>query len=271
MAKKFDILIIDDEQVVVDSVVKLCSSEGLKVDYALDVAGALNKLSRDSYRLLVCDIMLPDKSGFDFQQVLITRHIKTPLVMTSGFSTVENAVKSLYHGAIDFLPKPFTVDELLSVVYRGLKYAEIYESLVQSPAGSAEVATNALAHVPCPAKYYRLNYSGWVNLEFDGSATIGVTDLFLKTIHSITKINLANIDEEIIQGYTCAHFETNDTLTHQFLSPITGRILKRNEKLIENISLIEKDPYFSGWLYTVVPSNLEYELKHLSSCSSDRF
>lgn len=266
MSKKFDILIIDDEQVVLDSVVKICSSENLAVDPAPDAATGLNKLSKNTYRLLICDIMLPDKSGFECLQEFSDRQIKAPVIMTSGYSTLENAVKSLYTGAIDFLPKPFTMDELLSVVHRGLRYGDI--QVLSAPGLNG--ANDSVSFVPCPAKYNRLNYSGWVNFEYDGSAKIGVMDLFLRTINAITNINLFSIDEEIIQAHACAHFETNDELIHQFIAPVSGRIIKINELLMNNLNLIEKDPYFNGWLYTIVPSDLDYERKFLSSCSSDR-
>lgn len=265
MSKNFDILIIDDEQVVLDSVVKICSSEDLTVDPAPDATTGLNKLSKNTYRLIICDIMLPDMNGFQCQQEFINRQIITPVIMTSGYSTLEYAVKSLYTGAIDFLPKPFTMDELLSVVHRGLKYGDI-----QLGNRGLNGANESVSFVPCPAKYDRLNYSGWVNFEYDGSAKIGVTDLFLRTINAITDINLLNIDEEILQAHACAHFETSDELVHQFIAPVSGRIIQTNELLAGNLNLIEKDPYFNGWLYMVVPSNLDYERKFLSSCSSDR-
>jgi len=267
MSKNFDILIIDDEQVILDSVVKICSSENLTVDPAPDAAAGLGKLSKNTYRLIVCDIMLPDMNGFECLQEFNDRQIKAPVVMTSGYSTLENAVKSLYTGAIDFLPKPFTMEELLSVVHRGLRYSDIRELSARGANGG----NDSLPFVPCPAKYDRLNYSGWVNFEFDGSAKIGVTDLFLRTINAIANINFFKIDEEIIQAHACAHFETNDELVHQFIAPVSGRIIKINELLANNLNLIEKDPYFNGWLYTIVPSNLDYERKFLSSCSSDRF
>ena len=58
--------------------------------------------------------------------------------MMTGYSTVENAVNSLYHGAIDFIPKPFTVDELLSSVYRANKYQEIKKKQEQALRTKAE-------------------------------------------------------------------------------------------------------------------------------------
>ncbi|MEJ2617205.1 MAG: response regulator, partial [Ignavibacteriaceae bacterium] len=107
MKKQWDILIVDDEQVVIDAVVKICSSEGYSVDWSIDAKEALGKFEKNSYKLIVCDIMMPDIDGFKLLDELRKIEISSPVIMTTGYSTVENAVNSLYNGAIDFIPKPF--------------------------------------------------------------------------------------------------------------------------------------------------------------------
>ncbi|MCB0291088.1 MAG: response regulator [Calditrichaeota bacterium] len=270
MHKKFDILIIDDEQVILDSVSKICTAEGLSIDTAPDSLTALKKIEQAQYSLIICDIILPDLDGFQFLSRMKARQHHTPVIITTGYATVENAVKSLYSGAIDFLAKPFTVDELLSVTYRGLKYTELHQSkqIMDSDSRDADMPLN---FVPCPPKYYRLGYAAWLFPEFDGSVKIGVTDLFLHTIDPIVHTQFFEADDELVQGNVCAHFETEDSMVHQFLSPISGRILSLNDALFDESDLIIKDPYFEGWLYRVVPVDLNYELANLTSCSSDRF
>jgi glycine cleavage system H protein len=110
----------------------------------------------------------------------------------------------------------------------------------------------------------------WMNLEPEGSATIGVTNLFLEIIDDISRLDLLEIDDLLVQGNSCAKFETDDNLLHTCLSPLGGRIVERNEKIISNPSLLEKDPFFEGWLYRIIPSDIEYDMKYLIPCSSDR-
>jgi CheY-like chemotaxis protein/glycine cleavage system H lipoate-binding protein len=263
MDKQINILVIDDEQVIIDSVTKLCSAEGWQVDSALDAISGLKKLERKNYNLIICDIMMPDMDGFQFLEETRSRNIKTPIIITTGYSTVENAVKSMNSGAIDYLAKPFTVEELVSIVQRGLNYGKIMEA-------SSNLSINMMHFVPCPAKYYRFGYSTWANIEADGSLKIGVTDLFLRTINKITRIELFNPEQEIVQGNIYAHIETDDQLIHSILSPITGKIIEQNQSILSDFNLLEKDPYFKGWMYTIIPSDLEYELNHLTPCSSDR-
>lgn len=262
-----DILVIDDEQVILDAVVKICSFENYTVDTAKEAAAAFEKLEKKNYKLIICDIMMPEIDGFEFLDELNSRKIKTPVIMATGYSTVENAVKSLYKGAIDFIPKPFTADELLSSITRGLRYTRLLSLETEE---KADEVTSTILYVPCPAKYFRLGYSTWVMVEHDGSVLAGVTDLFLKVIESVSSINFTNIDEEIIQGISFCSFTSEDELSHELLSPISGRIIERNNALSENISLVEKDPFFDGWLYRIIPSDIDYDLKNLTSCSSDR-
>jgi CheY-like chemotaxis protein len=267
MAKQFDILVVDDESVIINAVDKICSAEGLKVDTSPDAGGALAKVEKNSYRLIISDIMMPDIDGFQFLDTLLKMKINTPVIITTGFSTVENAVKSLYNGAIDFIPKPFSADELLSSVSRGLKYVDIQKKLIES---KISVNDASIIYVPCPAKYFRLGYASWAAAGNSGSVLIGVTDLFLRTIDSISEIELSSVDSEIVQGNACAQVKSKDDLIHTILSPVSGKILERNTRLLTDTSIVEKDPYFNGWFYRIIPSDNEFELTQLIPCSSDR-
>lgn len=264
MKKQWDILIIDDEQVVIDAVVKICSSEGYSVDWAIDARDALGMFDKNNYKLFISDIMMPDVDGFKFLEEVEKRKIATPVIMTTGYSTVENAVKSLYSGAIDFIPKPFTADELINSVNRGIKYLEIQNRIQNSKSDDPSII-----YVPCPAKYFRLGYSSWAAQENTGSILIGATDLFLKTIENISDFELFKNDDEVVQGNACAYINDNERV-HHLLSPVSGRIIEVNSDIINNKNIVEKDPYFKGWFYRIIPSDSEYELKNLTNCSSDR-
>jgi CheY-like chemotaxis protein/glycine cleavage system H lipoate-binding protein len=262
MKETKDILIIDDEMVVVDSVIKIGGLENLTVDFANDSNEAFKKLAATDYNLIICDIMLPEIDGFGILNELRKRNIDTPVVMTTGYSTIENAVKSLYGGAIDFIPKPFTIDEMISTIRRGLKYNQLQQSKIEM--------NDPLAYIACPPKYFRLGYSCWVNQDYDGSVFTGATDSFVKTIEPIKSIELLDIDENVTQASPFVKFTGEDDIVYQLYSAISGRIIARNEKLINNLSLLEKDPYFEGWLYRMIPNELDFEKKLLTPCSSDR-
>jgi glycine cleavage system H protein len=187
--------------------------------------------------------------------------------MITGYSTVENAVKSLYKGAIDFVPKPFTFEELNSAISRGIKFYRVQKGIEDAKSRNDK---GSIIYVPGPPKYKRLGNLSWMNLESVGTAVIGATDLFLETIEKLIHIELMEVEEEIIQGDSCANLVTEDELAHRLLSPVSGRIIERNERILSDINLLEKDPYFEGWIYKVIPSNMEYDSKYLVPFASDR-
>ncbi len=260
MSRRYDILIVDDEQVIIDAVVRICSTEQLKVDTATDAHSALLKIRKSHHRLIICDIMLPVMDGFELLEKIKPLEISTAFIMTTGYTTIENAVKSLYLGAIDFLPKPFTSDEFCSAITRGFKYLEIRNNKLLQKRDKNE---NLILYVPCPARYFRLGYGSWLDQDYTGSVVVGVTDLFLKTVDSVKNINLLEKDQEILQGNPCAIMETVDGIQHGILAPVSGRIIKKNSRLESDVTLIEKDPFFNGWLYRVIPDDLNYQMKYL--------
>lgn len=267
MSNKRDILIIDDEQVILDGVSKIAASEGFKVDTALNANDALLELNQKDYSVILCDIMMPEMDGFQLLERLHKERKNIPLVMITGYSTVENAVKSLYKGAVDFIAKPFTFEEITSAIYRAIEFGKVQSKLEETKQNSRE---GLMIYVPCPPRYKRLGNISWMNLEDQGTAVIGATDLYLETLHNIKNIEMMEVENIIVQGNSCAKFETEDGLIHNFLAPIGGRIIERNEKLLTDPALLEKDPYFHGWMYRLIPSDIEYEMQYLISCSSDR-
>jgi len=260
MKKHLDVLVIDDEQVILDAITRISSAEKFCVDTVLDVNTALNKIEKNDYRLILCDLMLPDIDGFKFIDILHEKRKDIPVIMTTGYSTVENAVKSLNKGAIDFIPKPFTADELCSAIRRGLTYLDLRQQEQQK-------AGESIVYVPCPPKYYRLGYTTWISKDYRGSVLIGITDLFMKTVKTVNEVELMSPQEELVQGSYCASLISDEDVQHPLLAPLSGRILENNIKLIKNHTLLEKDPYFEGWLYRIIPSDFNYEIKNLVSCS----
>ncbi len=117
---KHSILVIDDEQIVHDSVRRILEQEGYLVDGAFRVDQALEKLATQDFDLVLTDLMMPDRSGMEVVESVARHHPNTGLVMFTGFATVDSAVQSMKLGALDYLPKPFTPDELLSVLERAL-------------------------------------------------------------------------------------------------------------------------------------------------------
>ncbi len=255
-----DILVVDDEPTVTQAVAKVCGAEGMTVTAVDQAPKALQCLAESQFRLVLCDIMMHQMDGFQFLEELARKGIQTPVVMMTGYSTVENAVKSLSLNAIDYISKPFTADELLTVIRRCLRCGKLMDE-----AESAGLPrNNSMNYVPCPANYYQLGYVSWVLMEDEGTARIGISDLFLKAVEGIREFELSAIGDDLEQGMTCAIASSMDGSKHNIMCPMSGRILEVNADAQSAPSLVEKDPYFKGWLYRILPSNPESNLQWLS-------
>jgi FixJ family two-component response regulator len=113
---KATILVIDDEQIVHESVQRILLEEGYRVEGALRVDQALDLIARSSYDLVLTDLMMPDRNGIEAIEAVARDHPEVGVVVFTGFATVDSAVQTMKLGALDYLPKPFTPEELLGVI-----------------------------------------------------------------------------------------------------------------------------------------------------------
>jgi len=111
-----NILLVEDESRVADFIRRGMRAEGWQVSHAADAGAALDSLSRDSFDVIVMDIMLPDLDGRELCGRLRGRGDATPILMLTALSAVEERVQGLRAGGDDYLPKPFDFDELLARV-----------------------------------------------------------------------------------------------------------------------------------------------------------
>jgi DNA-binding NtrC family response regulator len=124
------ILVVDDEQVICDSVKKILTRKGYSVDTALSANEALEKIQMRNFDLVITDIMMPELDGIDFLKFLKENYGEIDVIMITGYPSIESTVKAIKLGAFDYLQKPFTPDELSG---RVLKLKEFRESLDAKP------------------------------------------------------------------------------------------------------------------------------------------
>ena len=110
------ILLVEDEAGLILTLTDLLVSEGYKVETATDGPSGFEKASRAEYDLIILDIMLPGKNGFDVCRDLRQRGIHTPVLMLTARGQVVDKVLGLKLGADDYLTKPFEPLELLARV-----------------------------------------------------------------------------------------------------------------------------------------------------------
>jgi glycine cleavage system H protein len=109
--------------------------------------------------------------------------------------------------------------------------------------------------------YYHPEHA-WVRVEEDGSVTVGMNDFFQKEAGDVVSVDLPFEGDEVEQGETCGKIQSAKWIG-KLISPISGEITEVNEELESDSSLINKDPYGSGWIMKITPSNLDSDLSNL--------
>ncbi|MEE9280383.1 MAG: sigma-54 dependent transcriptional regulator [Myxococcota bacterium] len=115
------ILIVDDEESIRDSVGDILADEGHTALAASEARGALAQIEADAPDLVLLDVAMPGRDGVDVLEELRKRFPGLAVVMMSGHSTIETAVRATKLGAYDFLEKPLSYDKLLLCIDHALE------------------------------------------------------------------------------------------------------------------------------------------------------
>jgi two-component system alkaline phosphatase synthesis response regulator PhoP len=115
------ILLVEDEPGLRLTLTGRLTSEGHLVEQAVDGESGLARASSEPFDLVVLDVMLPDRSGFEVCRDLRQRGVQTPILMLTARGQVEDRVLGLRLGADDYLVKPFAMSELLARVEARLR------------------------------------------------------------------------------------------------------------------------------------------------------
>ena len=121
MEIKSKILIIDDEEVVLDSCAQILKGSNYQLSTATDGTTGLALVQEYRPDLVFVDLKMPGISGFDVLEKIHELDSTIVAVVITGFATVSSAVDAMKKGAYDFLPKPFTPDEFRIITRRGIE------------------------------------------------------------------------------------------------------------------------------------------------------
>jgi DNA-binding NtrC family response regulator len=124
--KNSKILVVDDDKIVLESCRRILEEEGHKVILVETAEGAIDLLEMEYVDLLIMDMKMPTHDGmYLFEQIKRKWPLdiwpELPVIVMSGYPTPKTIKDGLNRGAADFIPKPFTPDELISSVNKALK------------------------------------------------------------------------------------------------------------------------------------------------------
>jgi DNA-binding NtrC family response regulator len=152
------ILVVDDEEIVLQSCRRALGDGQRVVDTVSSGAEALKRIEEGRYDVVLLDIMMPDIDGLQVLQRVKESHPDLEVIMVTGLSQIETAVRAMKLGAFDYLPKPFDPDELALVVDRAVERRRLLQENVsmQGEAGSKYRFENIIGSSPRMQAVFRL-------------------------------------------------------------------------------------------------------------------
>ena len=156
---KARILVVDDEEIVIRSCLRILGDDGdCEVEAVQDGLEALKKIDDGHYDVLILDIMMPKMDGLEVLRRVKETHPDIDVIMVTGLSQIETAVRSMKLGAFDYLPKPFDPDELKLVVKRALERRQLLQENLElrSEVSSKYRFENIIGASPQMQNVYRL-------------------------------------------------------------------------------------------------------------------
>lgn len=258
MEKRPRILVVDDEPSVCKSCYRILTREGWDVDTVSSGPEAIENIKKEGYEVIITDMIMPKMSGMDLLKIVKKSNPEISIIMITGYATIKTAVLAMKLGAFDYIPKPFTPEELSSVTDRAIQRKRLYIEITKTEEAVEEIEFHR------PGDRYYMADHGWAQIEKDGTVRVGMDWVFRKTIGDVVNIDLPYEEDEVQQGKVCVRITTPSTMRiHKFWSPVSGKVIEVNEEVNRDTALVEQDPYGKGWLFRVAPSNLEEELKNL--------
>jgi DNA-binding response OmpR family regulator len=139
------ILVVDDEKRICHNVKKILTKNNYEVTHALSAQDALDKMAKESYSLLISDIVMPEQNGLELLKLVKQEWPLTKAIMMTAYASIETAMKAVRLGALGYIPKPFTPDELRSLVENALS-----GDLLEAPTTAEERETIDAIDVDIP-------------------------------------------------------------------------------------------------------------------------
>jgi CheY-like chemotaxis protein len=264
---KAKILCVDDEDVILDSFRKILVLDGYTVETVNSGPEALNLVKSHHYDFVFTDLKMPEMDGVEVTRAVKNIRPDIDVIIITGYATVETAVECMKYGAMDYVQKPFTEDELLEFTKKSLikRRDRIKRELkprvhITHLSESEKMGEREFA---IPGGVFISDVHCWVNVAQDGTARIGIDDFAKKLIGEIDDIEFPNLGMNIKQGQTLFSIKQGNR-SIPFKSPLSGMVSKINNELTEDIEVLDISPYEKNWICIVDADNLDTELADLN-------
>ncbi len=224
MDPKARILFVDDEQLLHSLFERLFARHGMTVTSCSSASQAVDLLAEDKFDLVVTDFMMPDMDGFALLGHVRENYPGTRVIMITAHANVQHAVRMMQHGAIDYIPKPFSTAELVERVQASLAKPvdgdepEEDEAPVKGKRSSRRKRTGKTAYIGEAPSVKRIKEvlprisSNRAPVFIQGESGTG-KEVLARTIHEMSDrsdktyltLNCANLPRELVESHLFGH------------------------------------------------------------------
>ena len=263
---KARILAVDDEPIILDSFRKILVVAGYSIDTVEKGREALGLILKHEYDFVFTDLKMPEMDGLEVTKAV--KHLRPDIdvIVITGYASIETAVETMKYGAMDYVQKPFTEDELIaffnkSLIRRNDRLERQMKPTVRLITPSTK-ESDSKHEFNVPAGIFVSQNHTWIDVEMNGTARVGIDDFARKILGKIDKVELPRLNDEIKKGERLFSIKKNSHAIG-IASPISGRIRLVNTEHIEHPEWIASKPFELSWMCCIEPSNLSEELHSL--------
>ncbi len=262
-APKARILAVDDEPIVLDALRKVLVLDGYNVDTVESGPEALGLVQRCDYDFVFTDLKMPGMDGVEV--VKGVKHLRpdVDVAVITGYATVESAVDTMQHGAIDYVQKPFTAEELGAFVRRLLFKRQARLEAQQLP--RVRIVAPAFAETVRPGEFcvpggaFLSDGHAWARIEPAGQVRIGLDDFARQALGTIERVELPDKGATLQRGEPLFTLHRGGTAV-RFLAPVSGKVARVNSELLAHPDWLAQSPYEGAWVCLLEPADLAGQL-----------
>jgi CheY-like chemotaxis protein/glycine cleavage system H lipoate-binding protein len=260
---KARILAVDDEKIILDSLRKMLVLGGYSIDTVESGSEALGLIRKRDYDFVFTDLKMPGMDGVEVTKAV--KHLRPDIdvVVVTGYGTIETAVETVQYGAMDYVEKPFTEDELLAFVKTALikRQARLEKQLRHKvrlvKPGIGESKSRFELNVPAGA--FISPQHAWARIELNGAVRIGLDDLIRKIFRQVDSVSLPEPGRKVDKGDTLFSISYGD-YSLDIPSPLSGTVISVNEEQAEHPEWLAIKPFELSWMCRLEPTKLASEL-----------
>ncbi|MCD6269380.1 MAG: sigma-54-dependent Fis family transcriptional regulator, partial [Deltaproteobacteria bacterium] len=115
------VLVVDDEDVIRRGICRVMEGRGYQAEAAESGYGAVEKLQKTPFSIVITDLKMPGMDGIEVLKAIKILQPEVPVIIITGYSTVDTAVEAMKNGAFDYIAKPFTPDQMIEMVEKALE------------------------------------------------------------------------------------------------------------------------------------------------------